>query len=51
LTYIAQADVLNQCRVDVSTLDHLFEQLDDDAVKMCVLEAALLAFGERCADG
>lgn len=50
-TYIAQADVLNESRVDVCFRNNLLQDLDDDAVERCVFEAALEGFRERCSDG
>ena len=50
-TYIAQADVLNESRVDVCSRNDLLQNLNDDAVKRCIFETALEGFCERCSDG
>lgn len=40
-SHIAQADVLNQLRVEVALADDLLEDLEHHAVERRVLEAAL----------
>ena len=51
LPYIAQADILYLCRVNVGLPHDLLEELEDNAIKRSVLETSLSALGERSTDG
>ena len=46
----AQADILNELRIDPGSLDNLLEKLDDNAVETCVLEPSLARLCQRCPD-
>ena len=50
-TYVAQANVLNQLRVEVALADDLLEDLEHQAIERSVLEAALLGLGQGSTDG
>jgi hypothetical protein len=50
-SYVAQADVLNNCRVCIHSLDDLGEELHHDAIDSGVLETTLIALGEGSTDG
>lgn len=50
-TYIAEADVLDHLGVDSTLTDNLFENFEDNAIEMCVLETALLSLGQRGTGG
>lgn len=49
--YIADADVLDESRVELGALDDGLEELVEDAVELGVLEAALTGLGEGRTDG
>jgi hypothetical protein len=48
---VTAADVLDNGGVELRLGDDLLEGLDEQAIECCVLEAALVGFRERCADG
>lgn len=50
-TYVTQADILNQGRVEVASLTNLLEQSIDKVLERRVLEATLLRLGQGCSDG
>ena len=47
--HITEANVLNKGRIEVTSLVNLLQQAVDYVVEPGVLEAALLAFGQWCA--
>lgn len=48
-TYIAQADILNQGRVDLRLGQCLLQQRVDDVVQLGILETTLARLGQWCA--
>lgn len=50
-SYIAHANIFNKVGVNLGLLENLLQQLVNKVVKICVLEAAFLALGQRCSDG
>lgn len=50
ITYIAQANVLNERRVERQPLHYLLQHLEDDAVERGVLQSALLPLAQRRPD-
>ena len=50
-TDIAHADVLHEVGVQIASLVHLLQQAVHHEVEVCILEAALLALGERRSHG
>lgn len=50
LSYIAQADILNQLWIEATLPDHLLEDLLDQPIERGVLETALPCLGERRTD-
>lgn len=50
-TYVAEADVLDQLRVNSALADDLLKNLEDNAIEVSVLEATLSSLGQRSAGG
>lgn len=48
---LVSASVACEGKEELSYLDDLLEQLEDEAIEMGVLEASLVGFGERSSDG
>lgn len=49
VTYITQADILDQSGIDLGFGEHLLQQRVDEEIEFCVLEAALDGLGEGSA--
>jgi hypothetical protein len=49
--YIAQADVLNDVRVNLRLLKDLLQQRVDHKVKLCILHATFNCLRQRRSDG
>lgn len=50
-TYVAQADILNQGRVDSRTLLDFLQQSINKILEAGVLESTFARFGEGCSNG
>lgn len=51
VSYVAQADILDQLRVNVHLSPDLLEDLEDHAIERRIFQTTLPAFGERRSDG
>jgi hypothetical protein len=51
IPYIAQAEIFNELGVEIASLDYLLDEGVYDKIEVGVLEATLVALGQRCSDG
>lgn len=49
-THVAQADILEQVRVNAGLLDDLLADLEDKSVERSILQSTLESLAQRCSD-
>jgi hypothetical protein len=50
VSYVAQADIFYQLRINIHLPEDLLEELENEAIERSVFETTFLALGKRCPD-